>query len=62
MCRAPFFIVAVIEGEALTAEKMEELEDATLKKIEKGQKELEEEIRKTMRQAQELQKEAKNKM
>ena len=55
-------IVAVIEGEALTAEKMEELEDATLKKIEKGQKELEEEIRKTMRQAQELQKEAKNKM
>ena len=48
-------IVAVIEGEALTAEKMEELEDATLKQIEKGQKELEEEIRKTMREAQELQ-------
>jgi predicted ATP-dependent protease len=55
-------IVAVIEGEALTAEKMEELDDATLRKIEKGQKELEEEIRKTMRQAQELQKEAKQKM
>jgi len=55
-------IVAVIEGEALTAEKMEELDDATLKKIEKGQKELEEEIRKTMHQAQELQKEAKQKM
>ncbi|KPK31232.1 MAG: hypothetical protein AMK70_12710, partial [Nitrospira bacterium SG8_35_1] len=55
-------IVAVIEGEALTAEKMEELDDTTLRKIEKGQKELEEEIRKTMRQAQELQKEAKQKM
>jgi lon-related putative ATP-dependent protease len=55
-------IVAVIDGEALTAEKMEELDDATLKKIEKGQKKLEEEIRKTMRQAQELQKEAKQKM
>ena len=55
-------IVAVIEGEALTAEKMETLDDATLKKIEQGQKELEEEIRITMRQAQELQKEAKQKM
>jgi len=55
-------IVAVIDGEALTAEKMEQLDDATIKKIEKRQKELEEEIHKTMRQAQELQKEAKQKM
>jgi len=55
-------IVAVIEGEALTAEKMEQLDGATLKEIEKRQKELEEEIHTTMRQAQELQKEAKQKM
>ncbi|KPJ98290.1 MAG: hypothetical protein AMJ60_08780 [Desulfobacterales bacterium SG8_35] len=55
-------IVAVIEGEALTAEKMEKLDDDTLKKIGKGQKELEDEIRQTMRQAQEIQKEAKQKM
>jgi lon-related putative ATP-dependent protease len=55
-------LVAVIEGEALTAEKMEQLDDATLKEIEKRQKELEEDIHKTMRQAQGLQKEAKQKM
>ena len=54
-------IVAVIEGEALTAEKMEQLDDATLKEIGERQKELEGEIHKTMRKAQELQKEAKQK-
>jgi len=55
-------IVAVIDGETLTAEKMEKLDDATLKQIGERQKELEGEIHKTMRKAQELQKEAKQKM
>jgi lon-related putative ATP-dependent protease len=55
-------IVAVVEGEALTAEKMEKLDEATLEKIRKRQKQLEEEIHKTMREAQKLQKEAKRKM
>jgi len=55
-------IVGVIDGEPLTAEKMEELDDDTLQEIEKRQKELKEEIQKTMQQVQELQKEAKQKM
>ncbi len=55
-------IVAVVEGEALTAEKIEQLDDATLKEIEKREKQLEEEVHGTMRQAQELQKEAKQKI
>ena len=55
-------IVAVVEGEALTAEKMEELDESTLQEIQKREKELEEEIHNTMRQAQELHKEAKQKM
>ena len=55
-------IVAVIEGEPLTDEKMKELDDATLQEIENRRKELKEEIQKTMQQVQELQKEAKQKM
>jgi predicted ATP-dependent protease len=55
-------IVAVVEGEALTAEKMEELDEATLAEIQKREKQLEEEVHNTMRQAQELHKEAKLKM
>jgi len=55
-------IVAVIEGEPVTAEKMEELDDETLHEIEKHQKELKEEMQKTMHQVQELQREAKQKM
>ena len=55
-------IVAVVEGEALTAEKMEQLDESTLAEIQKREKQLEEEVHNTMRQAQELHKEAKQKM
>jgi lon-related putative ATP-dependent protease len=53
-------IVPVVEGEPVGPDKMQELDEETRKEFEKDRKELEEEIRNTMRQAQELQKEAKN--
>jgi lon-related putative ATP-dependent protease len=55
-------IVAMIDGESLTPQKMEELDDVTLQEIEKHRKELKEELQKTMQQVQELRKEAKQKM
>jgi lon-related putative ATP-dependent protease len=55
-------IVVVVDGEPLTAEKMKELDDKTLKRIEKKQKELKKEMQTTLQQVQELQKKAKQKV
>jgi len=52
-------IVAVVDGEPLTAEKMKELDGSTIRNIEKHQEVLKKEIEMTVQQAQELQKEAK---
>lgn len=55
-------IVALFKGEPLTTDKLEELDEKTRRKFEENQKALEVEIRNTMRQAQVLQKEAKEEM
>lgn len=55
-------IVPVIEGEPVSAEQMQKLDEKTRREFERDRKNLEEEIRETMRRAQELQKEAKQKM
>ena len=52
-------IVPVMEGEPMKPGQLKELDEETLKKIEKSQKDLEAEIENTMRQAQELAKEAR---
>ena len=48
-------IIALVDGEALTAEKMKELDEATVQEIEKRQKMLKEEIKKTMQEVRGLQ-------
>ncbi|MDW7773534.1 MAG: ATP-binding protein [Desulfobulbaceae bacterium] len=55
-------IIPVIEGEPVTPEQMKELDESTLRDFERDRHILEEDIRNTMRQAQELQKEAKQQM
>ena len=52
-------IIALVNGEALTAEKMKALDEKTLQEIEKRQKMLKEEIQQTMQQVRDLQKEAR---
>ncbi len=51
-------IIPLIDGKPITAEKIKELDDDSRKDLEKHQKELEDEIRSTMRQAHMLQKQA----
>jgi len=55
-------IVPVVEGEPVPPDKMKELDDQTRQEFERDNTILEEEIRNTMRRAQELQKEAKKEL
>lgn len=55
-------IIPVIEGEPVTPDQMKELDESTRRDFERDRRILEEEIRNTMRQVQELQKDAKKQM
>ena len=52
-------IFPLIDGKPITADKLKELDDDTRLKLEKNQKDLEEEVRNTMRKVQALQKDAR---